>query len=98
MDEIKELEYKVHSMKMYIYTACTQEFETIEKNKITDEEVLDNLFERISCLAEDDWFYNLCYKLINYVETFDHYLGSTFRTKLKIYLDNYYEQKAKESK
>lgn len=98
MDELKELEYKVHSMKVYIYTTCTQELEDIEKNKITDEEVLNNLFERISCLAEDDWFYNLCYKLINYVETFDRYLGSTFRTKLKIYLDNYYKQKAKASK
>lgn len=85
-------------MKVYIYTTCTQELEDIEKNKITDEEVLNNLFERTSCLAEDDWFYNLCYKLINYVETFDRNLGSTFRTKLKIYLDNYYEQKAMDSK
>lgn len=41
MDELKELEYKVHSMKVYIYTTCTQELEDIEKIKITDEEVLD---------------------------------------------------------
>ena len=88
MDEFKELEYKLHSMKVFIYTTCTQEFESIEKNKITDEEVLNNFFERISCLAEDEWFYNLCYKFINYVETFDKYLGDNFRTKLKIYLEN----------
>ena len=88
MDEFIELEYKLHSMKVFIYTTCTQEFESIEKNKITDEEVLNNFFERISCLAEDEWFYNLCYKLINYVETFDKYLGDNFRTKLKIYLEN----------
>ena len=88
MDEFKELEYKLHSMKVFIYTTCTQEFESIEKNKITDEEVLNNFFERISCLAEDEWFYNLCCKLINYVETFDKYLGDNFRTKLKIYLEN----------
>ena len=88
MDEFKELEYKLHSMKVFIYTTCTQEFESIEKNKITDEEVLNNFFERISCLAEDEWFYNLCYKLINHVETFDKYLGDNFRTKLKIYLEN----------
>lgn len=88
MDEFKELEYKLHSMKVFIYTTCTQEFESIEKNKITDEEVLNNFFERISCLAEDEWFYDLCYKLINYVETFDKYLGDNFRTKLKIYLEN----------
>ena len=88
MDEFKELEYKLHSMKVFIYTTCTQEFESIEKNKITDEEVLNNFFERISCLAEDEWLYNLCYKLINYVETFDKYLGDNFRTKLKIYLEN----------
>ena len=88
MDEFKELEYKLHSMKVFIYTTCTQEFESIEKNKITNEEVLNNFFERISCLAEDEWFYNLCYKLINYVETFDKYLGDNFRTKLKIYLEN----------
>lgn len=88
MDEFKELEYKLHSMKVFIYTTCTQEFESIEKNKITNEEVLNNFFERISCLAEDEWFYNLCYKLINYVETFDKYLGNNFRTKLKIYLEN----------
>ena len=88
MDEFKELEYKLHSMKVFIYTTCTQEFESIEKNKITDEEVLNSFFERISCLAEDEWFYNLCYKLINYVETFDKYLGDNFRTKLKIYLEN----------
>ena len=88
MDEFKELEYKLHSMKVFIYTTCTQEFESIEKNKITDEEVLNNFFERISCLAEDEWFYNLCYKLINYVETFDKCLGDNFRTKLKIYLEN----------
>lgn len=88
MDEFKELEYKLHSMKVFIYTTCTQEFESIEKNKITDEEVLNNFFERISCLAEEEWFYNLCYKLINYVETFDKYLGDNFRTKLKIYLEN----------
>lgn len=88
MDEYKELEYKLHSMKVFIYTTCTQEFESIEKNKITDEEVFNNFFERISCLAEDEWFYNLCYKLINYVETFDKYLGDNFRTKLKIYLEN----------
>ena len=88
MDEFKELEYKLHSMKVFINTTCTQEFESIEKNKITDEEVLNNFFERISCLAEDEWFYNLCYKLINYVETFDKYLGDNFRTKLKIYLEN----------
>lgn len=91
MDEFKELENKLHSLKVYIYISCTQELEDIKKNKITDEDVLDNFFERISCLVEDEWFYNLCYKLINYVETFDHYLGSTFRTKVKIYLDNYYE-------
>lgn len=91
MDEFKELENKLHSIKVYIYTACTQEFEAIQKNKVTDEDVLDNFFERISCLVQDEWFYKLCYKLINYVETFDHYLGSTFRTKVKIYLDNYYE-------
>lgn len=88
MDEFKELEYKLHSMKVFIYTTCTQEFKSIEKNKITDEEVLNNFFERISCLAEDEWFYDLCYKLINYVETFDKYLGDNFRTKLKIYLEN----------
>ena len=88
MDEFKELEYKLHSMKVFIYTTCTEEFESIEKNKITNEEVLNNFFERISCLAEDEWFYNLCYKLINYVETFDKYLGDNFRTKLKIYLEN----------
>lgn len=97
-NEIKELEYKIHSIKVYIYTACTQELEDIKKNKITDEEILDNFFERMSCLAADEWFYNLCYKLINYVETFDRYLGGNFRTKLKIYLDDYYEQKAKDSK
>lgn len=68
MDEFKELEYKLHSMKVFIYTTCTQEFESIEKNKITDEEVLNNFFERISCLAEDEWFYNLCYILVRHGE------------------------------
>lgn len=91
MDELEKVKSDLHSVKMYIYTSCTQELEAIQKNKITDEDILDNFFERISCLVEDEWFYNLCYKLINYVETFDHYLGSTFRTKVKIYLDNYYE-------
>lgn len=93
MDEMKELKNNLHSVKMYIYTTCNQELETIKEQKITEEKVLDDLFERISCLIEDEMFYNLCYRLINYVETFDHYLGSTFRTKVKIYLDHYYEQR-----
>lgn len=93
MDEIKDLKDNLNSVRVYIYTTCNQELETIKEQKITDEKVLDNLFERISFLIEDESFYNLCYRLINYVETFDHYLGSTFRTKVKIYLDNYYEHR-----
>ena len=88
MNEAKELEYKLHSIKVYIYVTCTQELDAIKENKVTDEKTLDNFFERISCLAEDEWFYNLCYKLINYVEKFDNSLGSTFRIKLKTYLDS----------
>lgn len=87
MDELKEIKDTLHMLKCYVYFTCNAEVEAIKKNKITDEEILENLFERICCMAEDELFYNLYYNLVNYVETFDGSLGSEYRMKLKIHLD-----------
>lgn len=71
---------------MYILLV-TKRLKLSKKKNVTDEEILENLFERICCMAEDELFYKLYYKLVNYVETFDGGLGSEYRRKLKIHLD-----------
>lgn len=87
MDELKEIKNTLHMLKCYVYFTCNEEVESIKKQNVTDEEILGNLFERISCMAEEELFYKLYYKLVNYVETFDEGLGSEYRRKLKIHLD-----------
>lgn len=87
MDDIKEIKDTLHMLKCYVYSTCKAEVDAMKNNKITDEETLDVLFDRICCMAEDKLFYNLYYELVNYVETFDRGLGSEYRTKLKIHLD-----------
>lgn len=87
MDELKEIKNTLHMLKCYVYFTCNEEVETIKKKNVTDEEILENLFERICCMAEDELFYKLYYNLVNYVETFDGGLGSEYRRRLKIYLD-----------
>ena len=87
MDELEKVKDRLHMLNCYVYATCESEVEAIIKKGVSDKEIIDNLFERISCVALDDLFYNLCYRLINYVETYDRYLGSEYRTKLKIYMN-----------
>lgn len=90
MEELKEIKDTLHFLKMYVYTTLQQEVEAIQKNKVTDEETLVALFDRIMIMTEDEFFHNLYYKLINYVETFDRDFGSEYRSRLKSFLNSRY--------
>lgn len=82
-EKIKELELRVNILYTVLYTERLRSVNKLIENKVTDTAALSEELDRCLDCIEDELILNQFWKLINYVETFDWYLGAEYRCNLK---------------
>lgn len=82
--KIEELEKRVDWLYTMMYSQRARSVERIIWKKVKDEDVLREEFECLLDCIEDQRFSNQFWKLIKYVETFDHGFAAEFRRAEKV--------------
>lgn len=77
------------SSKEDIYLHYKKECDCVIENHITDEERLDSLLDKLLDFYDDQRFADLFWKIVNYVETFDSWLGPMYRRVEEVLTQGY---------
>ncbi len=89
--ELREAIEREQSLRKVAYNLCENDAERIIRNKVTDENQIDNVIDQLLNFVTDERFCELHRKLSNYVETFDSELAEIYRRGLDTFLDYYYD-------
>lgn len=89
--ELREAIEQEQNLRKVAYNLCENDAERIIKNKVTDENQIDNVIDQLLNFVTDEKFCELHRKLSDYVETFDSELAESYRRGLDTFLDYYYE-------
>lgn len=87
--DLRSAVQRIQMLKNKMYAQCEAEYESIVRNRITDESRIDTLFDQIFGFIEEDRFHDLYWKLINYVETYDVALGAFYRRMEEVHFEGY---------
>lgn len=90
-EELRKAIVREQELRKVAYNLCKNDVEQIIKNKVTDENKIDNVIEQILNFITDEKFCELHRNLSNYVETFDSELADSYRRGMDMFLDYYYK-------
>ena len=71
------------------YLKYKNECDDIIENKVTDEERIEALFDKLLDFYDEQRFADLFWKLVNYVETYDSGLGAMYRRVEEVLTQGY---------
>ena len=71
------------------YLKYKKECDDIIENKVTDEERIEALFDKLLDFYDEQRFADLFWKLVNYVETYDSGLGAMYRRVEEVLTQGY---------
>lgn len=89
--ELRKAIEQEQNLRKVVLDLCKKDAERIIKDKVTDENQIDNVIDQLLNFVTDERFCELHRKLSDYVETFDSELAESYRRGLDTFLDYYYE-------
>ena len=72
-----------------LHIVYKKELEKIVAEKVTDTSRIESLFDQIWVFIDEPKMYELYWKLINYVETFDTSIGTYYRRLDELHFEGY---------